>query len=446
MLRFSQALLLGLAVLCPKFVQAQERMIHDPVIYHEDGVYYMYSTGHGITIRRSKDMFRWEGAGRVFSEDVPAWAAEEIPGTEFPWAPDISFFNGQYHLYYSISTFGENKSCIGLATNETLDPASPKYRWEDHGKVVESRAEDNFNAIDPNVVLDAKGSPWLSFGSFWTGLKLVAIDQGTGKPSPQGGNLISIASRPPPTAIEAPFIVRKNGYYYLFASFDFCCRGADSTYNVRVGRSENIEGPYLDRKGDPMLSGGGTPLIKGYDNVRGPGSTQIMVVDGKEFHVGHWYDANENGVPRLGVRPLVWAEDGWPLVGEMLKGPYDGPTELSGQELEAAIVGEWNHSVDFGPAFSLNFLEGGKMAGSSATWQLLGDQLTLRFPDPAAPGGVWVNECVLADDGTWYAGRYGPGDGIIIRGSKVGVVPEPGTLLLLLTGVCGLLLRRRRAS
>jgi arabinan endo-1,5-alpha-L-arabinosidase len=190
---------------------------------------------------------------------------------ENPWAPDISFFDREYHLYYSISTFGSQRSCIGLATNKSLDPASLDYRWTDEGKVVVSMpGRDDFNAIDPNLVLDERGQPWLSFGSFHGGIKIIRIDPRTGKPLPPDLNMVTIAARPGGGAVEAPFVVFRGGHYYLFVSFDHCCRGADSDYKIMVGRSRRVVGPYLDRAGVPMVRGGGTLVLSGHG--RSPGT------------------------------------------------------------------------------------------------------------------------------------------------------------------------------
>jgi arabinan endo-1,5-alpha-L-arabinosidase len=143
--------------------------VHDPVLAKEAGIYYLFSTGRGITVHTSTDRINWRLAGRVFSPP-PAWTAETIPGSnDHFWAPDISFFNGKWHLYYSVSTFGKNRSAVGLATNVTLNPSRPDYQWKDEGLVVESKPGDDWNAIDPNLTLDDKKQPWLSFGSFWGG-------------------------------------------------------------------------------------------------------------------------------------------------------------------------------------------------------------------------------------------------------------------------------------
>jgi arabinan endo-1,5-alpha-L-arabinosidase len=288
--------------------------VHDPCVIKEKDTYYLFSTGFGIPVRKSTDPNEWQTAGPVFKE-MPAWTFQAVPGFKgHTWAPDVSFFNGAYHLYYSVSTFGSRRSCIGLTTNKTLDPLSKDYRWVDRGKVVESDAKDNWNAIDPNIVLDEEGMPWLSFGSFWGGLKLVKIDPRTGMAADR--TLHSIAARPGKGAIEAPFIVRKHGYYYLFASWDYCCKGAASDYKLVVGRAEKVSGPYLDRTGKPMTEGGGTLLLAGYDHVRGPGHNAVLS-DGKhDWLVHHYYDARKRGVPTLQIRPLRWDKENWPQAGK----------------------------------------------------------------------------------------------------------------------------------
>jgi arabinan endo-1,5-alpha-L-arabinosidase len=291
--------------------------VHDPSIIREGDTYYLFSTRAGIYIRCSKDLTSWEWCGDVFGY-LPAWAVKDVPGLSGLWAPDISYFNGKYHLYYSASTFGSNRSSIGLATNQTLDTESEKYKWVDQGKVIGSQISDDWNAIDPNVVLDEEGQPWLSFGSFWSGIKLRRLDPATGKLSSRDQTLYSLASRSRteglPGAIEAPAIIRKNGYYYLFVSFDFCCRGVKSTYNIRVGRSRHVIGPYTDRSGKLMMEGGGTLIAAGAGRWRGPGHCAILQDKGGEKLVYHAYDAERRGTSTLRIKPLVWESDGWPAL------------------------------------------------------------------------------------------------------------------------------------
>src|SRR6185369_15203055 len=191
--------LLLLIVLLPVFAWQQQlegdiRQVHDPSIIKDGDTFYLFSTRAGIAIRCSKDLVHWRLCGDVFAH-LPEWAVKEVPGLRGLWAPDISYFNGKYHLYYSVSTFGSNHSRIGLVTNQTLDPASDKYRWVDQGNVIGSERADDWNAIDPDVVLDEHNQPWLAFGSFWGGIKLRKLDAATGKLSAEDQSLFSLARR-----------------------------------------------------------------------------------------------------------------------------------------------------------------------------------------------------------------------------------------------------------
>ena len=297
----------------PQELEGDIRQVHDPTIIKEADTYYVFSTRAGIAIRCSKDLIHWRLCGDVFAH-LPEWAVKDVPGLRGLWAPDVSYFSGRFHLYYSVSTFGSNRSSIGLATNETLDPASEKYRWVDEGKVISSNREDNWNAIDPNVAFDEQDQPWLAVGSFWGGIKLRKLDLVTGKLSSQDPKLYSLAIRPSPGAVEAPIIIRKNGYYYLFVSFDFCCRGKDSTYNIRVGRARRITGPYLDRSGKPMMDGGGTLVVAGGGRWAGPGHCSVLQEKDTDRLVYHAYDTEWRGVPTLRIATLHWDSEGWPRV------------------------------------------------------------------------------------------------------------------------------------
>ncbi len=241
--------------------------IHDPVIAHEADTYYVFSTGSRIPFICSKDKVVWEFCGRVF-ESNPAWTRDVNPNLVDIWAPDISFLNNQWHLYYAVSTFGSQDSAIGLATNATLDPKSPGYKWVDQGEVLRSHPGDRWNAIDPNLVLDENGGPWLVWGSFWDGIWMRKIDRSTGQLDMNDSTYHHLADRstgPDNTsAIEAPFIVFRDGIWYLFSWFDQCCQGTNSTYNIRVGRSDALTGPYVDRDGVLLTQGGGTLILSAY--------------------------------------------------------------------------------------------------------------------------------------------------------------------------------------
>ncbi|UOE94803.1 arabinan endo-1,5-alpha-L-arabinosidase [Alkalihalobacillus sp. LMS39] len=288
---------------------------HDPVISREGDCWYVFHTGRGVQIKSSKDGSNWKAEGSIF-ESLPEWSKEYVPEKEEDslWAPDISYYNGMYYLYYSVSTFGKNTSAIGLVTNKTIDPNHPDYEWKDEGHVIHSTADDNFNAIDPNLIVDHQGQAWLNFGSFWSGNKLIKLDSETMKPQ-EGAELLSISSRQEePNTIEAPFIVYRNGYYYQFVSFDFCCRGVDSTYNIVVGRSKEIVGPYVDKDGVSMMEGGGTLLDAGDERWNGPGHCAVYLSGDSSILVNHAYDALEEGKPTLQIRPLYWDDEQWPYL------------------------------------------------------------------------------------------------------------------------------------
>ena len=296
--------------------------VHDPAIIKQGDTYYLFSTtqesdgGGLIHIRTSTDLVNWKRSGAVFDR-MPDWTKRTVPGTVGIWAPDVARVGDRYRVYYSISTFGKNNSAIGLATNATLDPSSPDYAWRDEGLVFASTPGDDFNAIDPNLFVDDDGSQWMSFGSFWTGIKLFRIDPSTGKQSTEDRTLHSIARRPSPGAVEAPVIVKRDGWYYQFVSFDFCCRGAKSTYFTVVGRSKAVTGPYLDYEGRSMMKGGGLVALHASldDSKRfvGPGHVAILRDGARDYIVHHAYDTKSNGAPTLRIQPLGWTPDGWPV-------------------------------------------------------------------------------------------------------------------------------------
>lgn len=291
----------------------------DVSLIKQGDTYYLFSSGEGITLRRSTDLVHWDPAGQVF-DGVPAWALAVAPAAQSIWAPDISYFNGRYHLYYAVSEYGTNRSVIGLATSPTLDPSSPSYKWTDHGEVIRSRpARTYWNAIDPQVTFDGDSQPWLAFGSQWSGVKLARIEPQTGKLL--GGarpRLRTLASRPDSQPIEAPFIFKNDGYYYLFVSYDRCCLGAASTYKIMVGRSTKLTGPYLDRDGKPMRRGGGTLVLADDGRYKGPGSNAVLSDGGQTYLAYHAYDTTRRGVPTLRIRRLDWDAEGWPVAGTPL--------------------------------------------------------------------------------------------------------------------------------
>ena len=296
--------------------------VHDPSMAKDGDTYYLFNTSQIgqapglIHIRTSKDLITWTRAGAVFAA-IPDWAAREIPGAKGIWAPDISYSDGQYRLYYAVSTFGSNHSVIGLATSPTLDPAKPGYGWTDQGPVIGSKRSDDFNAIDPAAITDRDGRQWLAFGSFWTGLKMVRLDPATGKRSSDDGKIYPLARRAAPGAVEAATLLEHNGYYYLFAAYDFCCRGANSSYYTIVGRAKDVTGPYADYDGKPLMDGYGQVVLHAKldptGRWRGPGGGTAFHDGVHDYFVYHAYDARNGGVPTLRIAPLGWTADGWPV-------------------------------------------------------------------------------------------------------------------------------------
>lgn len=290
----------------------------------QDSVYYLFCTGWGISVMSSTDLINWKPERPVF-EKTPEWAVEAVPGFKgHIWAPDITFHNGKYYLYYSVSAFGKNTSCIGLAVNSTLHPADPDFKWHDIGKVIQSvPGRDLWNAIDPNLAFDEKGIPWLVFGSFWSGIKLVRLNNDLlSVAEPQEWYTVAKRARdfktddtnPGEGAIEAPFIFKKDKYFYLFISFDFCCRGINSNYKIMVGRSEKITGPYYDKIGMRLDQGGGTLVLEGNNKWPGVGHNAAYTFNGIDYLVFHAYDASDNGKPKLLIREIQWDMDGWPFI------------------------------------------------------------------------------------------------------------------------------------
>ncbi|MES2648488.1 MAG: arabinan endo-1,5-alpha-L-arabinosidase [Bacteroidota bacterium] len=298
--------------------------VHDPVIIRQDSTYYIFTTGFGISVFTSKDRKHWTQLKAVFDK-APAWAVKAIPGFRgHIWAPDISYHNGQYFLYYAVSAFGKNTSAIGVATNKTLDPASKDFKWTDHGKVVQSvPGRDMWNAIDPNLIVDENNTPWMAFGSFWNGMKIVKLDSNllqVAEPetwytiAARERNKVLPDSVAGDAAIEAPFIYKHGKYYYLFVSFDYCCRGEKSTYKMVVGRSPDVYGPYVDRDGVPMNIGGGSNVKEGDKNWNGVGHNAVANFNGDDFLIYHAYDAKDKGRSKLQIEKITWWND-WPVVG-----------------------------------------------------------------------------------------------------------------------------------
>ncbi len=309
--------------------------IHDPsTVIQCDGNYYVFGTGRGISVLTSSNGFNWQRGGRVFDR-VPDSVAKFCPKNDGQsvWAPDIIRLNGGYHLYYSISSWGQFVSAVGLLTNPTLDPSAPDYHWTDRGMVVHSSEGEDLNAIDPGVCLAPDGTLWLCYGSYHGNIELVELDPKTGR---------RVATNSPVTIIanqsEASDIIFHDGYFFLFVNHGSCCQGSNSTYNIRVGRSPKITGPYFDRFGEPMTQGGGTLFLAAQGNDIGPGHFGRLLDDGVEKFSCHYEaEIGRGGRSILAIRPLLWTPDGWPLPGENIRaGTYQIRSERTGAILQAS--------------------------------------------------------------------------------------------------------------
>jgi arabinan endo-1,5-alpha-L-arabinosidase len=310
-------------------------MVHDPVMAYEDSTYYLFATGMGIQQMTSKDRHSWTVLREPVMTVIPQWAHDSVPGlTQHVWAPDIIRWRGRWWMAYSCSTFGRNGSAIGLLSARSLSYPI----WNDEGCIVTSRENrDNWNAIDPNFVIDDQDQPWLVWGSFWDGIQLARLDttmhiaKGE-KPrtiarrynlnNPTAKAALPINPNPPknptsdfagPNAIEAPFIFKHDGWYYLFVSWDYCCQGSKSNYRVAVGRSKSVEGPYLDRKGIDMRYGGGNLFLEGDKTTyEAAGHCAVYHLGSQDVFICHGYSVAQQGASVLIQRPIRWTEDNWP--------------------------------------------------------------------------------------------------------------------------------------
>ncbi|MEU8075503.1 arabinan endo-1,5-alpha-L-arabinosidase [Catellatospora citrea] len=282
---------------------------HDPaVVRTPNGAYLLAATGDNLPLKTSTDRVTWRDAGVVWPGGAP-WTSAYTGGGANLWAPDISYRDGRFLLYYSASTFGSQRSAIFLATSPTGAAGS----WTHQGLIIESSGTVGYNAIDPNLFVDAAGQWWLAFGSFWTGIKSIRLDPATGKRSTTDTAVRALAQRQTAAgAVEAPFVYRHGGFYYLFVSFDLCCRGAASTYRIMVGRSAAPTGPFTDRNGTALTSGGGTQILAGHGSIHGPGHPAVLADNGQDVLFYHYYA--DSGAARLGINLLGWDSAGWPFV------------------------------------------------------------------------------------------------------------------------------------
>lgn len=294
--------------------------LHDPgTMIKNNGSYFIYGDGQGISGITSTDLRNWSATSAVFPGGPPAWTTNNISGfTGYFWAPDIAYFNGRYNLYYACSIWGTINSAIGLVTTPSL--TSPV--WTDQGKVIESNYPSTantdltaYNCIDPSLMVDTNGTVWLSFGSYSDGILIMQLDPATGKRISSNSPIYRVSNNGPAffsNTEEGSCLYQRGAFYYLFVNFGGCCAGVDSTYNIRVGRSTNVAGPYFDKSGINMTNGGGTMVLESTARYIGPGHAAIMNDTTTNWFTYHYYDGLNNGQATVGMNRIYWTADGWP--------------------------------------------------------------------------------------------------------------------------------------
>jgi len=295
--------------------------IHDPSsLVRHGGRFYTYGTG-GTTL---------------VSDDGWTWRRGTTPARS-GMAPDAIQIGDRYYLYVARNVGAQPRADINLIWSRSLDPESPDYKWEEGGVVASSDGVEDCNAIDPGVFLDPNdGRLWLVYGSYFGFIRLIELNPPTGQPSHPTAKPVNLAIN-----CEAPIVIFRDGWYYLLATHGSCCRGADSGYNLRVGRSKKVTGPYLDHEGIDMIQGGGKLFLGSGGRFIGPGHFGL-IEDGPEvekFSLHFEADLERGGASVLDIRPLLW-KDGWPVAGENFKeGTYRIESLRTGTALELAVEG-----------------------------------------------------------------------------------------------------------
>jgi arabinan endo-1,5-alpha-L-arabinosidase len=313
--------------------------LHDPsTVVVDHGKFYVYATGNGLPISMSDDGWTWRRAGSVMQAVPGGRPGPDViaRGGNNTWAPDVIHVGDKFFVYYA-APGTQPKAAIGLLVGRTLDPDSPDYKWEDGGPVVWSDGIEDSNAIDPGVLLDpTNGSLWLTYGSYFGYIRLVELDPKTGKRLHPDRTPIDIAINS-----EASVMMFHEGWYYLLVTHGSCCAGANSSYNIRMGRSRKVTGPFVDNMGIDMLQGGGKLFLGSSGRHIGPGHFGLLDLgDGvQKFSCHYEADLDRGGISVLDIRPLLW-RDGWPVAGENFQeGTYEIESARTGTALELAVQG-----------------------------------------------------------------------------------------------------------
>jgi arabinan endo-1,5-alpha-L-arabinosidase len=314
--------------------------MHDPsTVFVDRGRYYSMGTGAGLPVLVSDDGWTWRRHGQLMQavpggKPSPAVLAR---GGNNTWAPDVIRIGKRIYVYYSAPAT-QPRSAIGLLVGTTFDTTAPDYHWEDAGPVVWSDGIEDSNAIDPGVFLDpADGRLWLSYGSYFGYIRLVELDPRTGLRRYPERKALDIAINS-----EASIIIHHDDWYYLLVTHGSCCQGANSTYNIRMGRSRKVTGPYLDNMGVDMIEGGGKLFAGSTGRFVGPGHFGLLQLDNavQKFSLHYEADLDRGGISVLDIRPLLW-RDGWPVAGDIFRaGDYMIESARTGNVLELAVQGE----------------------------------------------------------------------------------------------------------
>lgn len=308
------ALAASLTIYASALAISTDARVHDPVMIKEGDTYYVLHTGNGVSIKTSKDMIHWKNASPIFGkEELPAWHRSAIPDQNgHLWAPDIHYRDGKYWVYYSVSAWMNFDSSIGLVTNTTLDPKDPAYKWVDEGMVISYKnGGEGVNVIDPNVFVDDDGKVYLLYGSYKAGLRIVELDPKTGKLFNKDNPDLTVLT----TSLgEGVFLIKHDGYYYIFASRGKCCAGIESTYQIVIGRSKDINGPYLSKDGRSWVDNNYTLFLAGDYDEPGRGHNGFFTEDGQTYIVYHAYTRSADGQSLLNIKPLYIGDDGWPTL------------------------------------------------------------------------------------------------------------------------------------
>ena len=319
---------------------------HDPsMVRFEDG-YALMSTNNNLQLWTSEDAYTWRDHKSTVS-GVPQWAYTYAPKTEGIWAPDLFYMNGEYRVYYCVSEFGVRNSAIGYQATTSIMPGTNGYGWKDHGHVFHTKqGTDSYNAIDADVVKDTEGNYWMAFGSFGLGIQLIKLDATTGYQASDDKTVYNIARRTSKEsggAEEGPSLIEHNGQYFLFTAWDKCCQqGANieqTTYKTAYGRADKVTGPYKDRAGYSMASGGGTILLERYGRYVGPGGGEAFQDLNRVRFVHHYYDLNGDKYNHIHIRDVVFTEDNWAEMGQPFLGRYLS-AEVEHGALTRAVSGD----------------------------------------------------------------------------------------------------------